>query len=49
MSHAVAFWLLLAAGLATALVVLLTSSGLFGYYILETIRRILRMSTKRGN
>jgi hypothetical protein len=40
---------LLAAGLATALLVLLTSSGLFGFYVLESIRRILRFNTKRGN
>jgi hypothetical protein len=41
--------LLVAAGIATALVVLLTSSGLFGFYVLESIRRILRLTTKRGN
>ena len=46
MSNALTVVLLLATGLLMALVVMFTSSGLFAYYIFETVRRILR-SRKR--
>ncbi len=42
MSFAPTIVLLLLTALAMTLVVMFTSSGLFGYYILETVRRILR-------
>ena len=42
MSDALTIGLLLVTGLLMTLVVMFTSSGLFGYYILETVRRILR-------
>jgi len=47
MSDALAIALLLLTGLLMALVVMFTSSGLFGYYIFETARRILRSRRKR--
>ncbi|MGB7591781.1 MAG: hypothetical protein WCD04_13465 [Terriglobia bacterium] len=47
MSDALAIVLLLLTGLLVALAVMFTSSGLFGYYIFETVRRILR-SARRG-
>jgi hypothetical protein len=42
MSDSLTIVLLLGTGLLVALVVMFTSSGLFGYYIFETVRRILR-------
>jgi hypothetical protein len=42
MSVALTVVLLLFAGLLMAVVVMFTSSGLFGYYIVETVRRIRR-------
>jgi len=47
MSDALAILLLLLIGLLMAFVVMLTSSGLFTYYIFETVRRILRSRRKR--
>jgi len=43
MSDALAIVLLLVTGLLMALTILVTSSGLFGYYIFETVRRIQRL------
>jgi hypothetical protein len=42
MCDALTIVLLLATGLLLVLVIMFTSSGLFGYYIVETVRRILR-------
>ena len=47
MSIALIIALLLVTGLVMALVVMFTSSGLFGYYIFDTVRRILRSRRKR--
>jgi hypothetical protein len=47
MSHALTIVLLSVTGLLMALVVMFTSSGLFAYYILETVRRILRLRRTR--
>ena len=47
MSPVLVIALVLAGGLVTAFIVLLTSSSLFGFYIFESIRRILRLSSKR--
>jgi hypothetical protein len=47
MSDALAIALLLLTGLLMAFVVMFTSSGLFTYYIFETVRRIQRSRRKR--
>ena len=49
MSHALTVGLLLLTGLLMAFVIMFTSSGLFAYYILETVRRILRSGRRGGN
>jgi hypothetical protein len=47
MSDALTIGLLLVTGLLMTLVVMFTSSGLFGYYIVETGRRILRLRQRK--
>jgi hypothetical protein len=42
MSDALSVVLLLVTGLLLALVIMFTSTGLLGYYTVETVRRILR-------
>jgi hypothetical protein len=46
MSHALTIVLLLVTGLLMALGIMFTSSGLLGYYVLESVRRILRSRKK---
>jgi hypothetical protein len=46
MSDALSIVLLLASGLLMAVVIMFTSSGLLGYYTVETVRRILRLRRK---
>ena len=45
MSHALAILLLVLTGILLAAVILFTSSGLFGYYIVESVRRIRRLGS----
>lgn len=47
MSHALAVVLLSLTGVLIALVIMFTSSGLLGYYLVETVRRIVRKA-RRG-
>jgi hypothetical protein len=47
MSNFLAVVLLLVTGLLVAFVIMLTSSGLFGYYIVETVRRFLRLRRRK--
>lgn len=47
MSDALTIVLLLATGLLLVLVIMFTSSGLLGYYLVETVRRIVRKA-RRG-
>jgi hypothetical protein len=46
MSDALTTVLLLVTGLLMTLVIMFTSSGLFGYFTVETVRRILRLRRK---
>jgi hypothetical protein len=47
MSNFLAVALVLVTGLLVTVVIMFTSSGLFGYYIVEAVRRILRLA-RRG-
>ena len=48
MSDFLAAMLLLVTGLLMALVIMLTSSGLLGYYTVETVRRVLRLRKRKS-
>ncbi len=47
MHHPVAFVLLLTAGLLVSFIIFITSSGLFGLYVAETVRRIQRLRRRK--
>ena len=47
MSNFLAVVLLLVTGILVAFVIIVTSSGLFVYYILETVRRFLRLRRRK--
>jgi hypothetical protein len=47
MSDSLTIVLLLVTGLLMALVIMFTSSGLFAYYIVESVRRILRLRKRK--
>jgi hypothetical protein len=47
MHQPLAFVLLLVGGILLTCIILLTSSSLFTFYVLETIRRILRLSKRK--